>query len=389
MKKRALPRWLIISAAIAALWLVLRELALVVQSRLNRIVTGPPYKVRGTTADLHSRLLIADLHADPLLWRTDLLHGHSIGHVDLPRLQRANIALQVFGVVTKVPRPERDAVFAHGADLITLLSAVELWPLPAWFSPSRRALYQARKLRRLERRAAGEFTIVTSGKGLADFLARRATDAHLVAGLLALEGAHALQGNLEQVELLYDAGFRMVGLTHLFDNEAGGSSLGAAQYGLTAYGRELMKLLEDKKIIIDLAHASPALFADLLSMTTRPLLVSHTGVQGVCPNPRNLSDRQIRQVAERGGLIGIGFDALFTCTLGVKPIADSIRYVAERVGTEHVALGSDFDGAVHPPFDVTGLPLLTEELVDQGFAESELAKIMGGNAIRFLIENLP
>ena len=194
MKKRALPRWLIISAAIAALWLVLRELALVVQSRLNRIVTGPPYKVRGTTADLHSRLLIADLHADPLLWRTDLLHGHSIGHVDLPRLQRANIALQVFGVVTKVPRPERDAVFARGADLINVLSAVQLWPLPAWFSPSRRALYQARKLRRLERRAAGRFTIVTSSKGLADFLVRRATDAHLVAGLLALEGAHALQG---------------------------------------------------------------------------------------------------------------------------------------------------------------------------------------------------
>jgi microsomal dipeptidase-like Zn-dependent dipeptidase len=388
MKMRSLRRWLVIGAAIAALRLALRGIAWQVQQRLNPVLGMPPYAVSSAAADLHRQLLIADLHADPLLWEMDLLRRNRRGHVDIPRLQEANVALQVFGVVTKVPRPERDATFGQGRDLITLLSAVELWPVPAWLSLTERALYQARKLRRIERRSEGRFRVITSGADLRDCLRRRESNQRLVGGILMLEGAHALQGSMGNVDRLYDAGFRMVSLTHLFDNDTGGSSLGVEQYGLTSFGRALVKRLEETGFIIDLAHASRALFDDLLAATTRPILVSHTGVQGVCPNARNLTDELIREVASRGGIIGIGFDALFTCESGIQPIAESIRHVADLVGVAHVALGSDFDGAIRPPFDVTGLPLLTEELLKQGCSAGEIRQIMGGNAIRFLEENL-
>lgn len=388
MKMRRLRRWLVIGAAIAALRLALRGIAWQVQQRLNPVLGMPPYAVSSAAADLHQQLLIADLHADPLLWEMDLLRRNRRGHVDIPRLQEANVALQVFGVVTKVPRPERDATFGQGRDLITLLSAVELWPVPAWLSLTGRALYQARKLRQMERRSEGRFRVITSGADLMDFVRRRESNQRLVGGILMLEGAHALQGSMGNVDRLYDAGFRMVSLTHLFDNDTGGSSLGVEQYGLTSFGRALVKRLEETGFIIDLAHASRALFDDLLAATTRPILVSHTGVQGVCPNARNLTDELIREVASRGGIVGIGFDALFTCESGIQPIAESIRHVADLVGVEHVALGSDFDGAIQPPFDVTGLPLLTEELLKQGCSEGEIRQIMGGNAIRFLEENL-
>ncbi len=389
MYRRAVLRLFTAGCVLAATRLVLRAVALLLQNRLNPTLKKAPYRVPKAVRELHERLLIADLHADPLLWDRDLLMRASTGHVDLPRLIEANVALQVFGVVTRVPVPEQDATFAHGPDLITPLSVIELWPPRTWFDVRQRALHQARRLKQLERRSGGRFTVVRSRKDLAGFLERRATNHHLVAGVLALEGAHALQGNLGNVDTLYQSGFRIVSLTHLFDNDCGGSSLGAVRYGLTPFGRQLLRQLDEREIITDLAHASSALFEDVVDATSRPIFVSHTGVQGICQTPRNLSDDQIRQVAERGGIIGIGFDPLFTCTPGVEPIAASIRYVADLVGVEHVALGSDFDGVIKPPFDVAGLPLLTQQLFDDGFSKEEIQKIMGANAVQFLLENLP
>jgi membrane dipeptidase len=393
-KHRARPArlircWLGIGLAVAAVRVGLHGVALLVQRRLNPSLGVPLYHVSPVAQSLHDRLLAADLHADALLWDTNLLRRHSAGHVDLPRLRSGNVALQVFGVVTKVPRPGADATFGSGVDLISLLSVIELWPARTWFSLTERALFQARKLAQLEARSRGQFKLITSARGLDNFIAQRERNPGLVAGLLALEGVQALEGSLSNVELLYRAGFRMMSLTHLSDNDAGGSSLGSQRHGLTPFGRQVIRRLEERRVIIDLAHASPALFGDVLAATTRPVLVSHTGVQGVCPNPRNLSDDQIRAIAARGGLIGIGFDALFTCAPGIKPIADSIRYVAGLVGPEYVAIGSDFDGAIQPPFDASGLAQVTAQLIDDGFPEADIRRIMGENALRFLEENLP
>jgi membrane dipeptidase len=142
-------------------------------------------------------------------------------------------------------------------------------------------------------------------------------------------------------------------------------------------------------MIVDLAHASPQTVDDVLSIATRPLIVSHTGVKATCNNNRNLSDTQIQAVAKRGGLIGIGYWPTATCGNDAASVARAIRDAVNLVGTDHLALGSDFDGAVEEPFDASGVVKITEALLSDGFSEEEIRQIMGGNALRFLKQNLP
>lgn len=142
-------------------------------------------------------------------------------------------------------------------------------------------------------------------------------------------------------------------------------------------------------MLIDLAHASPATLRDVTSMATRPLIVSHTGVKGTCNNNRNLSDDQLRAVAKTGGVVGIGLWDTATCGTDARATARAIRYAAGVIGTDHVALGSDFDGAVTTPFDASGWPLLTDALLQEGFSEQDIRKIMGENVVRVLMQVLP
>ncbi len=124
-------------------------------------------------------------------------------------------------------------------------------------------------------------------------------------------------------------------------------------------------------------------------MSRRPVVVSHTGVRGTCDNARNLSDEQLRAVAGTGGLIGIGFWPTACGGDDAASIATSIRYAIGVAGVEHVALGSDFDGAVQVPFDASGMVLLTDALLEAGLDDDEIAKVMGGNAFRVLADTLP
>jgi microsomal dipeptidase-like Zn-dependent dipeptidase len=128
---------------------------------------------------------------------------------------------------------------------------------------------------------------------------------------------------------------------------------------------------------------------DVLALTARPVVVSHTGVKGTCDTPRNLSDRYLRAIAAQGGLIGVGTWPTVVCDTDPAAIARAMRHVADLVGVEHVALGTDFDGTVKPPFDAAGLPQLTEALLDIGFSAAEVQQIMGGNVVRFLRGALP
>ncbi|HEX5707520.1 MAG TPA: membrane dipeptidase, partial [Pyrinomonadaceae bacterium] len=145
----------------------------------------------------------------------------------------------------------------------------------------------------------------------------------------------------------------------------------------------------ERRILIDLAHASEATLDDVLALATRPVVVSHTGLRGVCPNARNLSDEHARRVAATGGLIGVGFWPTATCGREAASIARSIRYATNLVGVRHVALGSDFDGTVATPFDATGLVQITDALLAEGFNEDEIKLIMGENVLRLLSETLP
>ncbi|MFI8747116.1 dipeptidase [Pseudomonas sp. NPDC077186] len=361
----------------------------VLDAQMNSVASPPPYPASASARQLHQGLFVADLHDDALLWERDLLKRYDYGHSDLPRMLEGRLGLQVFSTVTKTPRGLNMESNAADSDNITLLAMAQRWPRATWDSLLQRALYQAEKLREAADASDGRLVLVRNRAELARFVEAWRQDPQRVAALLATEGLQPIEGKLENVDALYDAGFRIAGLTHFFDNEVGGSAHGLEKGGLTPLGRQVIERLEEKAMLVDLAHASRPLIDDVLAMATRPVLVSHTGVEGTCPGTRNLSDKHLQAIAASGGVIGIGYWSTAVCDTSVAAIVRAIRYTADKVGVAHVALGSDFNGTVHTPFDVTGLAQLTEGLQGAGFSAEEIAAIMGGNVQRLLLASLP
>jgi membrane dipeptidase len=376
--------------AILLLWLLAARFVVpaIVEQRSNHVVP-PDVSPAIRPADLHKSLLIADLHADSLLWGRDLLQRSSRGDVDVPRLISGNVAIQVFSIVTKVPRNLNIERNSADSDRITQLAMAEAWPPDTWFSLKARALYQAERLREMAERSRGQLVIIRTRSDLEKHLAERKSGNPNVGAILSIEGAHALEGKLENLDALFQAGVRMVAPTHFSDTDLAGSSSGITQAGLSEKGRELVRRAEGKHIVIDLAHASAATIRDVTAMATKPVVVSHTGIKATCANNRNLSDESIRAVARTGGVIGIGYWKTAVCGNDVAAIARAIKHAVQIAGIEHVGLGSDFDGATTTPFDTAGLALITEALVNEGFSEGEIRAIMGGNVIRVLRETLP
>jgi membrane dipeptidase len=365
------------------------EIPRFLDQHFNKLVKKSPYSASDRAFDLHKQLTIIDLHADSLLWGRDLLERGQDGQVDIPRLSDGNVTLQVFSLPTKTPRGLNIESNDDKTDSIYWLAIVDRWPPRTWNSLTERALYQAKRLHDFARGSEGGFTVIETSADLFSYLQRRQRNNRLTAGLLSIEGAHALDGKLENLDVLYHAGYRMMSPSHFFDNDIGGSSAGVRKTGLTEKGREWVRQMEARHMIIDLAHASPQTIEDVLAIATRPIVVSHTGVKGTCNNNRNLSDDQIQAIAAKGGLIGIGYWDVATCGTDARAIVKAMRYVSDRVGVEHVALGSDFDGAVTEPFDTTGLVLITDAMLEAGYSESDIRLIMGENALKFLESNLP
>jgi len=356
----------------------------------NPVAVPPPYSTSAAAARLHRQLFVADLHADSLLWGRDLLAQGRSGHVDLPRMRSGNIGLQTFSVVTQIPAGLNYTRNASDAtDMITPLAIAQLWPPRTWGSTRERALYQAGKLHGFAAGSNGQLLLIESGADLQRLLSARAGGQAVSGGLLAIEGAQSLEGDLRNLDMLYAAGFRMLGLVHFFDNAVGGSAHGEHRGGLSGFGRTVLQRAEQLGMLVDVAHASAALIDDVIAQATRPVLSSHGGLRGTCDNHRNLSDAQARAIAASGGVIGIGFWPRATCGEDVAAIVRSLRYAVDLVGVDHVALGSDFDGAVQVPFDASGLPLLTAALLQAGFSQADIEKVMGGNVVRLLQAVLP
>lgn len=309
--------------------------------------------------------------------------------MDFPRLQRGNVALQAFSVVTKTPRKMNIERNGGDTDNITALVVAQGLPPATWNSLLARATYQADELRQQAAGSDGKVRVIGSRAQLRSFIAARDKDHRLVAGWLTLEGAHALEGKLDNLDTLFRAGFRMAAPTHFFDTELSGSQHGLNKGGLTPLGRQWLRAMEQRKMIVDLAHASPATIDDVLSLATRPVMVSHTGVRGTCANGRNLSDAQLKRIAAQGGLVGIGFWNTAVCGKDVASIARAIAYTVKLVGAQHVAYGSDFDGAVTTAIDAAGMPRLTQALLDAGLSEAQVRRVAGENVRDFLLTNLP
>ena len=247
---------------------------------MNAVIDRGPYQPSERASALHKRLLIADLHADSLLWSRDLLRRGSRGHVDVPRLIEGNVALQAFTIVSKTPRGQNIESTDASSDDITLLAIAQRWPPATWGSLKARALYQSEKLHDFEARSGGKLTIIKSAEDLSDYLESRKQDSGLTAGFLGIEGAQALDGDVGNVDVLFNAGFRMMAPTHFFDNDIGGSAHGVEKGGLTEKGKEMIRRMESLGMIVDIAHASPRTIDDVLAIATRPVVVSHTGKCG-------------------------------------------------------------------------------------------------------------
>lgn len=391
MGRQNLPKKLLLCTLLLLVifGLVYSALPMALERYFNKISATEYPEVSSHAIKLHKSLTIVDLHADSLLWNRNLLIRNDIGHVDIPRMIEGNVALQAFTIVTKVPKNLQLEKNTATSDDITLLAVAERWPAQTWSKLKERTIYQCQKLQKYASSSNGKFFLIQSSEDLRNYLKHRETDPGCTAGFLGVEGAHALDGNLENIDLFYKNGIRMMAPTHFFDNDIGASAHGMHDTGLTAKGKDMVRLMQERHMLVDLAHASKQVIYDTVHMAKRPVVVSHTGVKGVCDNARNLSDDQLRAIAKTGGLVGIGFWPTAVCGSDAKAIAKSIKYTANVIGVDHVALGSDFDGTVTTPFDAAHLVLLTQALIDEGFSDEEIHQIMGANAVKLLLSELP
>lgn len=359
-----------------------------VESSMNRIDGKPLPKVSDRAIALHETLTIVDLHSDTLMWKRDMMDRGDRGHMDLPRLSEGNVTLQVFSSVTKTPKGQNYDANSAESDNITLLTIAQLQPMRTWGSLLERSLWHATKLDHAV--AASNATLVktVSPAELDAMLARRAAGGPAMGALLSIEGLQNLEGKTSNLDKLYAAGFRMAGLTHFFDNELAGSMHGLKKGGLTPMGREVVRRMEAKGMIVDIAHCSQQCVTEILAMARRPVVSSHGGVQATCKVNRNLSDEHIRGVAKTGGIIGIGYWDAAICDTSPASIAKAMKHVRDLVGIDHVALGSDYDGATTVRFDTSKLVQVTQALIDTGFTDDEIRAVMGSNALRVIREGL-
>ena len=336
-----------------------------------------------TVFDGHNDALTRDDHA--LIAR-----GRDGGHLDLPRMRAGGVRGAIFAVFTRSDGGARDVQVPRDDGVVEF----ELAPPVEHAVAAANASAVAGRLIALER--AGKVRIARSGADLDRALANG--DAPPVA-VLHLEGAEAIDPGLEALDFWYAAGLRSVGPVWSRSNAFAhgvpfiSPSSPDTGPGLTDAGRALARRCAELGILIDVSHMNEAGFWELARMDLGPIVASHSAVHALCPTSRNLTDAQIDAVGSSGGLVGIVFAVAFLRAdfaddpdTPISLIAEHARYVADRIGVEHVALGSDYDGATMPaPLgDVAGTPRLIEALADAGFSEAELRQIAWDNWRRVL-----
>lgn len=322
---------------------------------------------------IHDHHPAIDLHADTLMWSRwvsyDLHTRHEPplprtaigGHVDVPRLIEGGMGAQFFGLVS-LPIGQRSGLAA------VIHQQIDELETSISIRPDRLAKVRT----------------------AAEVEAARARGA--VGALLGIEGAHALEGDLGELDRFARRGVRYLGISHFSANEAAFPAYGRGRRddeGLTRFGRDVVRRCEELGVIVDLAHINRKGFLEVCRMATRPPIVSHTGVAGVKEHWRNIDDEQLRAVADKGGCVGIIFCPRFLGGDGLEPVVAHLRHVIDVCGEDAPALGSDWDGFIVPTrqlCDAAHLPLLTDALLEAGFGEETIGKILRGNVMRVLAE---
>jgi membrane dipeptidase len=331
----------------------------------------------GDAAPHRASCLTVDLHCD-LLWRAertgkDCWSDCPDEMLDLPRMAAFGPSIQCFTLYTPADRTGVDATaYARGL--------LDLW-------------------RGLVERGAGRLGWVRTPEEL------DAAPADGLSGILTMEGASPLRGEIDLLEEFVEDGLRSLGLTHNPRNEAGDGCTvpDGERRGLTAFGRALVRRCVELGVLLDVAHLAPEGFRDLMDELAGlddppPVVSTHTGCRALTDHPRNLADDQLRELAATGGLVGVtlyaGHLALPGRETSLANVLEHLEHAASVCGADHVAIGADLDG-----FDPPGMPggvntpacyrLIEEGLLGRGWSLEDVAKAMGGNALRVLRRTLP
>ena len=322
---------------------------------------------------LHCESFVCDLHADPVLWNRDLNKRRgwgNKGHVDFPKLREGGVNLQVMGIPTLGPYCRASA---------SLLGLTQGYPLRAQLGVVNRAHWMIDKMERDIARSNGTVALIHDPTEL-----ERNIQCGRLSVMFAIEGGQILEGDARNLDCFFNRGVRMIGMAHFQPNDLGGATYrqSDSQRGLTEIGRQVVCRANDLGMIVDMSHSSEQAIREILSLSRAPLIFSHTGVDGVTPLDRNISDEAICGVARSGGVIGIIFHRGYVGGPSVDDVVNHIMYVVNLAGPEHVAYGSDFAGVIRPPEgvrDVSDLPVITAALMKHGLSEGDLKLILGEN----------
>ncbi|HYD05172.1 MAG TPA: membrane dipeptidase [Reyranella sp.] len=381
----------------------------------------------------HDRLLVADLHADTPMWHRGLRDASSWGNVDLNRMRIGNVGLQIFTMPTHVPVSSGGCTKLGNFDPANILAASSLWPVEAWSSPFQRAVQGAKALHqaidRTARRTTGtRLQLIESFEDFKGWLSQRfppggGQNRDIVGVIFGVEGAHAFDPNRpEQFEELYRRGLRLASPTHHYDNAYGHSSEGCQQTNrfLKQPGIDLIEKLMARSMIIDLAHGATDTVRDgviLASARKRPVLISHTGFKSYLENPaqqpkfkarvipeRATTDEELLWVAGTGGTVGnifwermigdVKLDNVVASIVQAHSVLKKAEGTVPEFGfhrieraSQHISIGSDWDGGARNAIDPSGLAALSAAL-RKHFDGDAVADIMGRNACRVIAQSL-
>jgi len=314
-----------------------------------------------------------DLHLDSFIWKRvfgyDLHREHRggpfgrsfFGHADFPTVRESRLGGATWSITTNPVRSARGRRRAFEQNL------------------------------RVLRAALGDAAAITHVRTATEFRIARAAGDH--AAFIGIQGGNALDESLDALELIADGSVLRVTLVHLTSSRLGASSApgSARDAGLTDFGRAYVERLNEMRVGVDLAHISRKGFFDAVEVhdKTQPLLVTHTGLAGVYEHWRNLTDSQLRAVADTSGTVGVMLHASYLGRRGVTvgTVVDHLAHIVNTVGDDHASIGSDYDGAIIPPKDLPGLwalPRVVQEMLDRGWSDQRVRKILGGNALRVI-----
>lgn len=364
----------------------------------------------------HQKSILIDTHNDVLSELTmtghDISNRLNVGNTDLPRLKQGGVDVQFFSIWCDGSYGKGTAFNYANQEIDSLMSIIQI-----------------------------NSDKIALAKNYEDIM----HDVHQgkLAAMIGVEGGHMIEGKLDYLDSLYKRGMRYMTLTWNNSNGWATSAVDETEHrdslkhlGLTDFGKEVVRRMNQLGVMVDLAHVGRQTFLDAIHTSTKPIIVSHSCVYKICPVPRNLMDDQIRAVKKNGGVICVNFysgfvdsnyqhkvdafiseyrlqvdslkrlkyesanDAVFEILTpeqkqSLRPplslLIDHIDYIVKMIGVDYVGIGSDFDGAESYPLgmdDVTDYPKITEALLQRGYSKKDIRKILGGNVLRVIRANM-